>query len=115
MSSTDAAGKPPKAVPSLKIRTHSSHSKTHAIQIPTVKLLFTQLLQLQSMLQSGINLEAEQATLSNDGHGEKTVILPNSRAVMPGDHRELILTCTFWVNTPSSWRMLYSLCKKQLP
>lgn len=72
MSSTDVTGNPPKAFPSLK-RTYSSHNKTHAIQIPTFKLLFTQLLKLQSMLQSRINLEADQAVLSNDEHGETTV------------------------------------------
>lgn len=98
MSSTDVAGNPPKAVPSLKIRTYSSHNKTHAIQISTLKLPCTQLLQLQSTLQSRIHLEAGQAMLNNDEHGEK--------AVRPGDHLSW-----FWVDTPSTWRMLYSLCK----
>lgn len=97
MSSADATGNPPKAAPSLKTRTYSSHNKTHATQIPTFKLPFTQLLKLQSTLQSRINLEADQAMLSNDDHGEKTVISLNSRAVISCNHRELILTCTFWV------------------
>ena len=86
MLSIDVTGNPPKAVPSLKIRTYSSHNKTHVIQIPTFKLPFTQLLQLQSTMRSRINLEADQAMLNNDEHGEKTVILRNSRAMRPGDH-----------------------------
>lgn len=95
MSSADVTGNPPKAAPSLKTRTYNSHNKTHAIQIPIFKLPFTQLLKLQSTLQSSVNLEADQAMLSNDDQGEKTVILLNSRAVISCDHRELILTCTF--------------------
>lgn len=74
MSSTDVAGNPPKAVPSLKGIQQSQKSTRHSnsyIQAPLLHPAPT----LQSTLQSRINLEADQAMLNNDEHGERTVIL----------------------------------------